>query len=249
MSSGKEEMLTRIRGALGRGVTTPVPAAPSSNYAGAVRDEDKVALFRAELERVGGRVAVVQTGDDVKNYLEMLLPADAPPTVALSDDAAVEDLSLEGWLTARGVRVIASRGGTDPRGPAGSRTAEPYSSPDATTSAGQDGRALFGASIGLTAADYGIAETGTLVFAHGEGTRRLVSLLPPTHICLLDARRIAMSLGELLGRVHDEFYSRANPPQTMTFVTGPSCTADIEQTLTVGMHGPRELHVLLFPAV
>jgi L-lactate dehydrogenase complex protein LldG len=132
--------------------------------------------------------------------------------------------------------------------------------------------ALFEAGAGITMADFAIADTGTLVLlskkhidtggsvetagasvgaspvisrADGE-QHRLISLVPPIHICLLDRTRIVANLTELLSLVHKEFYSTGGPPLAMTFISGPSRTADIELTLTRGVHGPREVHVLLW---
>ena len=131
---------------------------------------------------------------------------------------------------------------------------------------------LFEADIGITTADYAIADTGTLVLlskkvpnpdetrrtpneneeAEGQhGPRadgeqhRLISLVPPIHICLLDRSRIVANLTDLLTVVHRDAYMSGGPPLAMTFISGPSRTADIELTLTRGVHGPREVHVLL----
>lgn len=102
--------------------------------------------------------------------------------------------------------------------------------------------ALLAADCGLTSAQFGIAETGTLVLCSGDERHRLASLLPARHICLLPRSRLCGTLAEVLAAVH-----RDGPPRsrTITFVTGPSRTADIELTLVVGVHGPKFLHVLL----
>ena len=102
-------------------------------------------------------------------------------------------------------------------------------------------RDLFEYEIGITLAQAGIAETGTLVLDSQVERNRLVSLVPPVHIAVLDAARIYRTLGETL-RV---LQSGAELSPAVTFITGPSRTGDIELTLTVGVHGPRELHVII----
>ena len=97
--------------------------------------------------------------------------------------------------------------------------------------------------IGITQADYGLADTGTLVMFAEAGEGRALSLLPPIHIAVLEESRILASLDELLAREPD-FPARSS---AMVFTTGPSRTADIERTLTVGVHGPGELHVVIVP--
>lgn len=98
---------------------------------------------------------------------------------------------------------------------------------------------LFSSDIGITSAQWAIAETGTLVLESGAERHRLVSLVPPVHVCLLTASSIRKSMAEILERtdVH------ANP--AITFVTGASRTSDIELTLAIGVHGPGELHVIV----
>ena len=102
---------------------------------------------------------------------------------------------------------------------------------------------LFGYDVGISSAQAAIAETGTLVLESEAEQNRLVSLLPPVHIALIEARNICPTLGDALrivGREHAGEMSRA-----ITLITGPSRTADIELTLTIGVHGPKEVHVII----
>src|SRR6185436_4739652 len=98
---------------------------------------------------------------------------------------------------------------------------------------------LFSSEIGITSAQSAIAETGTLVLESGAERHRLVSLVPPVHVCVLNASSIRQSMAEILELVDPD----ANP--TITFVTGASRTSDIELTLAIGVHGPGELYVIV----
>ena len=102
-----------------------------------------------------------------------------------------------------------------------------------------DARFLFGSDVGITSAQWGIAETGTLVLESAAESHRLTSLIPPVHICILETSKIRQALGELLESVDTD------KSKTVTFITGASRTSDIELTLAIGVHGPRELHVIL----
>jgi len=97
--------------------------------------------------------------------------------------------------------------------------------------------------VGLTGAVAGLADTGSIVLASGPGRGRLVSLLPPVHIALLSRRRLYPSLPSFL-EAHAGILAQGS---NLVIVTGPSRTADIEMTLTHGVHGPREVHVILTP--
>ncbi len=100
---------------------------------------------------------------------------------------------------------------------------------------------LSAVNIGITQADYALADTGTLVVFSETGEGRTLSLLPPIHVAVLEESRILASLDELMER-EPRFPDRSS---AMIFITGPSRTADIERTLTVGVHGPGELHVIV----
>lgn len=93
-------------------------------------------------------------------------------------------------------------------------------------------------AVGITSADYALANTGTLVMI---SEPRLMSLLPPIHVAVIPAARILTSLDELLSLVPDP----ARVTSSMVLITGPSRTADIEQILVRGVHGPGEIHVVI----
>lgn len=93
-------------------------------------------------------------------------------------------------------------------------------------------------TVGITGADVAIAATGTVMLAHRPGRPRSASLLVEHHIVLLRVDRIVPSLAEAFERVD---WGTSN----VVAITGPSRTGDIESILTLGVHGPRHLHIVL----
>jgi L-lactate dehydrogenase complex protein LldG len=91
----------------------------------------------------------------------------------------------------------------------------------------------------ITAAFCGVAESGTIVLHHSpaEG-RRVLTLLPDWHLCILRASQVVETLPEYFDRCKQ-------PPALVTWISGPSATADIEMTRIKGVHGPRFLHVIM----
>jgi L-lactate dehydrogenase complex protein LldG len=106
------------------------------------------------------------------------------------------------------------------------------------------GKALPDDAVALTASFAGIAETGSLMVHSGATTPNTLHFMAPTHIAVLRTKDIVGSYEEawaaLRRRLGDEF-----PPRTVTLITGPSRTSDIEKTSYVGMHGPHRLHIIL----
>ena len=94
--------------------------------------------------------------------------------------------------------------------------------------------------IGITSADYVLSDTGTLVMLASPAEARLVSLLPPAHLAVVPRERILTGLDELFTILPDP----AAQTSSMVLITGPSRTADIEQNLIRGVHGPGEVHVV-----
>ena len=98
---------------------------------------------------------------------------------------------------------------------------------------------LFDGDLGVTSAQWAIAETGTLVLESEKESHRLTSLIPPVHLCVLTASNVRQTMGEILELAGKDL------SKTMTFITGASRTSDIELTLAIGVHGPGELHVIV----
>lgn len=92
---------------------------------------------------------------------------------------------------------------------------------------------------GVSEAMYGLADTGSVVLAASSQEPRAASLLPAIHVTRLHADRILQGLDELFTALGDDL------PSSLAIVTGPSRSADIEQRLAVGVHGPGEVHVAL----
>lgn len=101
-------------------------------------------------------------------------------------------------------------------------------------------------AVGITGADAAIAETGSLLVFSGEGRGRLASLLPPIHIALLPVERIVRTLPDAFALLQDQFGGGAfRDRSNLAIISGPSRSADIELSLTLGVHGPKEVHVIV----
>lgn len=173
--------------------------------------------FRARLESVGGHVQRLPDREAACAALLAILRASGARRLLASDAELVQ----------RFVRALPRESGAQLElvGPFDAR------------------ERLLAAEVGLSTAQWGIAETGTLVLESAVENHRQASLLPPIHVALLPAQRLLGTLGEALAEVRG---SAERPgSRTITLITGPSRTADIELTLVVGVHGPRELHVLV----
>jgi L-lactate dehydrogenase complex protein LldG len=100
---------------------------------------------------------------------------------------------------------------------------------------------IFRFDAGISNVQAAIAETGTLVLDSAFERHRLLSLVPPVHIAIVSASQIRETLGEALTLLQ----SAGEISPAVTFITGPSRTADIELTLAIGVHGPQELYVIV----
>ncbi len=98
--------------------------------------------------------------------------------------------------------------------------------------------------VGVTGAFCAIAETGTLMMLSGAETPASTSLLPETHVAVLDPLRIVATMEDAWDLLRLEY---KQPPRAVNFISGPSRTADIEQTVTLGAHGPYRVLVILAP--
>lgn len=98
--------------------------------------------------------------------------------------------------------------------------------------------------VGITGAFCALAETGTLMMCSGAQTPAASSLLPETHIAAVSRSRIVTGMEDAWAMLRRDLGSM---PRAVNFISGPSRTADIEQTVTLGAHGPYRVHVILLP--
>lgn len=101
--------------------------------------------------------------------------------------------------------------------------------------------AYYDLRVGITGADGGLAESGSIVLTHGPNRSRMASLIPEAHIALLAASTIVESLSHWAATRPESITKSAN----LVVITGPSRTGDIEMHLTQGVHGPRHVHILV----
>ena len=216
----RESFLARVRFSLG---DTPSPGEPERYRPPATPGRREMAEKLArELEGVGGVAYRAGSPAEAREVVLEILRQAGARRVIRGDTSLVRQLDLDGSLERAGIEVSV-----------GALAEE--SSRDRLR------EAAFAADAGVTSADFGVAETGTLALLVAPGQGRAISLLPPIHVAVLDSPDIVYELAALFERVT----ARGELPSALTFITGPSRTGDIEQTLTVGVHGPAELHVVV----
>ncbi len=185
-------------------------------------------LFRTEFERVGG---VFHRLGGVEEVPEAILgiAREKRATALVAWDPASLGLDLRPRLEREGLSIaVAASDASDEQ--ARRRHRE------------ESARA----EIGVTGADFVLAETGTLILISGRGRPRSTSLLPETHVAVFDRTRLVESLaqvGILLEALHVD-PARSMSGAMINFITGPSRTADIELTLTRGVHGPKDVRAI-----
>lgn len=177
--------------------------------------------FRTELTKLGGTVHDAASARDVAAIVLGHLANVAAPKVMMWDEAHLPVSGLAELLRAHDVQVLTQ---SADRARDNAHRAE-----------------LASATVGITGADAGLAETGSIALASGPGRGRLASLLAPIHVALLRRTLMFESLPVFINRHPDVVTAGAN----FVCITGPSRTADIEHILARGVHGPKEIHVIL----
>jgi L-lactate dehydrogenase complex protein LldG len=241
--TARAEFLDRIRREIAktpglfRAAPAPRPADPGT-AAEAVRRElaerwpEALERFRAEFERVAGVFHRAADPQDVPAVIGAIARERGVRSVVTWDDRIL-GFDAAPALARDGLEVVAAGAGQEDEA-ARLRHRE------------QAARA----QLGVTGADFALAETGTLILLSGAGRPRSTSLLPDVHVAVFGRDRLLETLeqvGVMLEALH------ADPERTMSgaminFITGPSRTADIELTLTRGVHGPKEVHAVFVEA-
>lgn len=105
---------------------------------------------------------------------------------------------------------------------------------------------LANCDVSVTGCESLVARTGTIVLSSAQISGRTTSVYAPIHICIAYTSQLVYDLKDALQAAKDKYGN--NLPSLLTFATGPSRTADIEKTLVVGVHGPKEVYLFLIEA-
>ena len=170
-----------------------------------------------EIESVNTTVFRSKKPENILNVLLELIEANDLQIFAIWETKYLKELGLKNSLKEKGLKLVTAKSKTR----------------------------LATADIGITEADYAIADTGTLVLLTDNEKPRGVSLLPPIHLAIVNPENIVSNINELFIILKERIGSTKDIKSCMTFITGPSRTADIELNLTLGVHGPKELYVII----
>ncbi|HZS47301.1 MAG TPA: lactate utilization protein [Blastocatellia bacterium] len=200
-----------------------VPSAPRQFAA------DLSTRFVDEVTRLGAGCFVARSNDEAKGYVVDLIRKRGISRVALSNSPVVNQTGLSSALSSISIRpLIVDFDGCRDENELSVRKRNIRES-------------LLQTEIGITGVTYGIADTGTLVIGGDNEYNRLASLLPVIHLAILRSDQLLPDLPTALEGLNRDGHVN----QAITLITGPSRTADIELTLTIGVHGPKELQVVL----
>ena len=243
--AGREAFFDTIRRALG-GERTDAPRMPgeAAQDDDAVRVRAETALENAaelagpllgELERTaeaaGWTVARLASLAEASDYIETLVRELGARSAVRSRHDVMERMRVEEALASAGAEVTVmdtSASADDERAHERQAVRE----------------AAIHADLGVTGVDYAIAETGSCVLLARTGVSRVVALLPPVHVAVVERGQVLPSLDELF-TLRRRGHIEGRPLGYMNIVTGPSRSADIEQTIVKGVHGPGNVHMLL----
>ncbi len=221
-----------------------------------------VEQFTERLEAVGGQVHLAKDAAEARAIIGQICwnaaGGQQRPVVTKVKSMAGEEIELNPYLESLGMEVVETDLGErmvqlTHTHPSHMEDAARVFGTEPTVEAIQaHARAslrqkFISAAVGISGANLAIAETGTIMLVTNEGNADLTVTLPPVHIALFGIDKIVASLDDAVAVLR--MLPRSGTGQTMTsyvnWITGPSRSADIEQSLTIGVHGPREMHCVI----
>lgn len=222
----QEQFMERIAGKLKRPQLREAPVHPFRGAPAYWREldwslEERLARFEDNFTAAGGHVARLADLEAAKAYIVAKAQALGARYILRQDDPLLAELGVDEAFAADGARVSVWNGHRSEAWTA--RAAE--------------------ADFGIVAADYAVAYTGSLVVQSAEEKGRSVSLLPTALFAIVPVERLKTRLGEVLETF--DAAGREALPAGIHFISGPSRSADIENDLTIGVHGPGIVFALL----
>jgi L-lactate dehydrogenase complex protein LldG len=230
----RQEMLDRVRKALARpesgSIAPPLPPVDLAGVMPSLSPEDYLDKFEAEWEKVSGVAYRVTSMNELESVFQKILVLAETQAIALSRNPILKELQIVERLASLNKFATSWTGGVT----------------EGTHSLSDFNKASFAAGAGITGVDFVLAESGTLVLSSATEGVQVASLAPPIHIALFRRHQIVGSLDEVLAKIPiSSSQDRPSANRSVVFITGTSRTADIEQILIKGVHGPREVHAIL----
>ncbi len=246
--SNRDEFIDNVRRALGRrsGDRPDQPpdetalsrdAASVASRAAAVlsqmkaRAKELASDLTESAEKAGWTVRSAGTPDDARDYVMGVARDLEARSVVRSSHAVLDTLGLDPAFAASTITLRLAAVHDESDGPLEAQRAAIRES-------------AIEADLGITGVDYAIAETGSCVIVARKGVSRLASLTPPVHIAVVEVGQVLPSLDELFTLRRQRAMAEGLEPY-VNIITGPSRSADIEQTIVTGVHGPREVHMVI----
>ncbi len=220
MTTDRNSFLSAVRHAVSAGNRAGTLRLPDRAGVGYQGDGgDPVTRFAAELTAAGGQCRVVADGVAAAEAVLEIVRAAQGRRVLLGRGPVLDPLELPRRLREAGVEASDADAGRE---------------------------AAFAADVGVSGVDYLVAETGSVVVRSGPGQPRWLSLLPPVHVAVAERGQFVPDLFDLFERTPDG--ERPRLPASLSLITGPSKTGDIELRLVTGVHGPGQVYVVLIDA-
>ncbi len=224
----QQVFLQRIADRLGRsrrsGVTTPHwETHPSQHVAVTATREERVEQFMSSLNGLDVEVARVTSPDAVADQILQWIEESGIRSVVYQDDDRLERLDIPRRLAEK-EELETVKWGTD------------------DVSCEERNKSLERIEMGITMADLGLAETGSVILFNGGGKGRMTSLLPPVYVAVIQSSQIVPRLTQALEEIESR---KDNLPSCINFITGPSRSADIEMDLSLGVHGPGSVYTVV----
>lgn len=231
--STREEFFVRIHKALGRRPDELPPArcpdqlfTPLDGVMSPIPSDQIIDKFEAELQKVDGNTHRAGSLKELDEILRSILQQHQVQSVVCTRNPMLKALGLSDKFSAWGLTSTVWSGIGNGRNSFKEKA--------------------FSAEVGVTGVEFMLAESGSLVLTSQTEGAQLASLAPPTHIALYRRSQARASLEEVLERLPvPADPNQAVPGRAVVFITGPSRTADIEQVLIRGVHGPKEVHAIL----
>jgi L-lactate dehydrogenase complex protein LldG len=217
-NSARNEILAKLK----RGSRRPVPTRPALPP---LRElsldlEGLITRFSENLALQGGTAYRTIGAQGLLTRLGDILCEEGVKRAVMSSDDVVIPLDLPQWAKDKGLEFVSA---------------------GALKDQAAYREAVFQADAGITGADFAVAESGTIALFHSKDQARLLSIAPPIHVVLVPVERVV----PVYEKVIEAAYARQTPPSQISFITGPSASADIQATPFKGMHGPQKLLVIL----